>query len=294
MRLIFNILTFLICTVAVAQDENVTKYPMEESALLWRITHDTIQDTSYIFGTMHMIEKEYYIYSDTLDSIASNVDVMIMEIGEMPNPMEMLKYVMLKEGSIWDYFNDAEEDTLFAWIEKNASFPAETAKPTFDKMKPFVLIQLTTMNQFKGETESYEMNFKALAESKNIELAGLETVAMQMKIFDDLTMEEQAEMVMASIRDEEKSAIELTKMQQTYQNQQIDSLYMLVHSEGGTISEKENEFLSNRNKNWIPLIIDQIGTKSAFIAVGAAHLGGPEGVIRLLVQKGYTLTPIRL
>jgi uncharacterized protein len=278
----------------VAQEENVTKYPMDESALLWQITNDTIQDTSYIFGTMHMIEKQYYIFPDTLDSIVCNVDVMIMEIAGTPNPMEMLKYVMLPEGSIWDYFNDAQEDTLLTWIAENAKFPVETAKPTFDKMKPFVLIQLTAMNQFTGETESYEANFTSLAESNNIEMVGLETIAMQMKIFDDLTMEEQAEMVMASIRDEEKSALELKKMQEIYYNQQIDSLYMLVHEEGGTISEKENEFLSNRNKNWIPLIIDQIGTKSAFIAVGAAHLGGPDGVIRLLEQKGFTLTPIRL
>ncbi|NVK65079.1 MAG: TraB/GumN family protein, partial [Flavobacteriales bacterium] len=29
-------------------------------------------------------------------------------------------------------------------------------------------------------------------------------------------------------------------------------------------------------------------------AVGAGHLGGPEGVIRLLEAKGYTLTPVKL
>jgi len=39
------------------------------------------------------------------------------------------------------------------------------------------------------------------------------------------------------------------------------------------------------------LFIDQ---KTAFIAVGAGHLGGPEGVIRLLQKEGYTLTPVKL
>ena len=34
--------------------------------------------------------------------------------------------------------------------------------------------------------------------------------------------------------------------------------------------------------------------KSVFFAVGAAHLAGPEGVIELLIKKGYTLTPIKL
>jgi len=42
------------------------------------------------------------------------------------------------------------------------------------------------------------------------------------------------------------------------------------------------------------LIEELIREKRTFIAVGAGHLGGPNGVIRLLQQKGYTHTPIKL
>jgi len=37
-----------------------------------------------------------------------------------------------------------------------------------------------------------------------------------------------------------------------------------------------------------------IANKRCFIAVGAGHLGGPNGVIRLLEKEGYTLTPVEL
>jgi uncharacterized protein YbaP (TraB family) len=34
--------------------------------------------------------------------------------------------------------------------------------------------------------------------------------------------------------------------------------------------------------------------QKCFIAVGAAHLGGPNGVIRLLAEKGYKITPVKI
>ena len=37
-----------------------------------------------------------------------------------------------------------------------------------------------------------------------------------------------------------------------------------------------------------------VGNQSTFIAVGALHLPGKDGLIKQLQQKGYTLTPIKL
>jgi uncharacterized protein YbaP (TraB family) len=53
-------------------------------------------------------------------------------------------------------------------------------------------------------------------------------------------------------------------------------------------------FLEDRNQRWIPKMTELMQDKSVFFAVGAAHLAGPEGVIELLIKKGYTLTPIKL
>jgi uncharacterized protein YbaP (TraB family) len=52
--------------------------------------------------------------------------------------------------------------------------------------------------------------------------------------------------------------------------------------------------LDNRNTSWIPVInalIMKDGTE--FIAFGAAHLGGPTGVIELLKADGFTVTPVQ-
>ena len=51
----------------------------------------------------------------------------------------------------------------------------------------------------------------------------------------------------------------------------------------------ENIFLNERNLKWIPVIESLIKAKPTFVAVGAAHLGGEMGVLKLLKNQGYTL-----
>ena len=68
----------------------------------------------------------------------------------------------------------------------------------------------------------------------------------------------------------------------------------MIQDEGGVISAESADFLDNRNAAWVPQIKEMIASKRCFIAVGAGHLGGPNGVIRLLEKEGYILTPVEL
>lgn len=50
--------------------------------------------------------------------------------------------------------------------------------------------------------------------------------------------------------------------------------------------------VSGRNKKWIPVVKSNIQDCPCLIAVGAGHLPGKEGLINLLRNEGYILTPI--
>jgi uncharacterized protein YbaP (TraB family) len=294
MKYIFTILALIISLNAISQDGTVSEYPMKDGALLWQITNENNSDTSHLFGTMHMIESQFYIFPDQLRMLAKNSDAIVMELPGLPSPYEMLKYVMLKDDTLWNYFGAGQEDSLMAWIDEFTDYERSMVKNVFSKMKPFALIQLTTASQFKGKVESYEMDFTEIANSDSIKIIGLETVADQMKIFDDMSIEEQVEMLMVTVRDPDADKDLMESMQSIYYSQEIDELYELIHEDDGTIAEKEKAFLTDRNKNWIGILKNILPSSKLFIAVGAGHLGGPEGIIRLLQKEGYTLTPIEL
>lgn len=52
------------------------------------------------------------------------------------------------------------------------------------------------------------------------------------------------------------------------------------------------ELLIKRNNSWMPKILASLPKEPCFIAVGALHLFGREGLIRQLTAEGYTLTPL--
>ena len=288
----FGILSLFITLSSFLWKSNQTG--QQQTSLLWKIEGNGLKQPSYLFGTMHLIEKQYFYFPESLEKLVKKSDFLVMEIAGIPDQAEAMKYVVLQEGTFYDFFTPQQMDTILAWTKSKMMMDEKTFKTTFSKFKPFVLVQTATQMHFMGKTESYEMTFQNIANKNKIKMEGLETIADQMKIFDDLTKEQQAEMVMEGIRDEVKSNEMSTKMQQIYRRQRIDSLYNMIHAEGGVLAAEQNTFLDNRNKNWIPKIKNYVSQGKAFIAVGAGHLGGENGVIRLLEKEGFIVTPVKL
>jgi uncharacterized protein YbaP (TraB family) len=292
MKFILSILSFFIGLVGFSQ--STTGFPMQESSLLWKIEGPGIQKGSYLFGTMHLIEKQYFIFPDKLEKIVKKTDKLVMELAGLPNQLEAMKYVTLTEGTFADFFTKEQMDSILVWAKAELNMSEEAFTKTMSKMKPFVVVQMATQIHFMGKTESYEVSFEKIARENNIAIAGFETIAEQMGIFDKMTKEQQTEMVMETIRDPKKGIEVTQKMQKLYQGQNVDSLYLMIQEEGGTMTEDQSTILDDRNERWIHMIEETAKKEKLFIAVGAGHLGGPKGVIRLLEQKGYTLTPVKI
>ena len=53
----------------------------------------------------------------------------------------------------------------------------------------------------------------------------------------------------------------------------------------------EGILLTDRNRKWIPRLKKMFGEKPTFVAVGAAHLGGDTGILKLLQKEGYVVSP---
>jgi uncharacterized protein YbaP (TraB family) len=277
-----------------AQEKKTSEFPMSESSLLWEIKGPEVKHGSYLFGTMHLIEKEYFLFPKSLEKRVQKAEVLVMELPGMPSQFDALKLLKLKEGSFFDFFTTEQSDSIFVWAKEALKLSEEAFRKTISPMKPFVAIQLATQMQFIGKTTSYELKFEEIAMESKVEIKGLETLEEQLSFFDNLTKEQQAEMVMEGIREMQKSIEFSKKVQQVYARQNVDSLYNMLHENGGIITSEEKLFIDDLNKKWIPQIRESLASKRTFIAVGAGHLGGPNGLIRLLEKEGYTLSPVEL
>lgn len=270
--------------------QKLAKPPVTNSSLLWKIEGNGLSKPSYLFGTMHMIGQEYFYFPKKLQKLIGSMESVLFEI-DMNNTQNALQAMMLENGDIMDVFTDKQKDTVYTYFEKEMGLTRDLFSKSFGKFKPFMLVQLSTQAHFEGKVESYEKSILALANEAKITVGGLETIEQQISFFDQLSNEAQAEMVLSSIRDMDKSKALTKRMQGMYKRQNIDSLFLLMQSEGGTVASEQALFLDNRNIAWIPKIKAEMQNKSVFVAVGAGHLGGEKGVVSLLRKEGYTVTP---
>ena len=92
--------------------------------------------------------------------------------------------------------------------------------------------------------------------------------------------------------DKEKKQTE--KMMKIYSEQKVDKLIPLIQKQSPEFMEFADLFLYDRNKRWIPKLIAEMQKKKSFVAVGAGHLFGEQGIIDLLKKEGYEITAINM
>lgn len=286
-------LAFILGSIPVITNaQHLDDLPTASNSLLWKIEGKKVKKDCYIFGTIHLIYKEKFYFPEELKNFVTNSGQVVLEIANI-NQMEALHYMMLEKGTIFDYFTQEQGDSILVWAKEQLGMEPDQFKMALGKMKPFAVVQLASQKDLVGKIESYDLKIQSIAAEKNIPVMGLETIAQQMAIFDNMDTLQQREMVMEFVRDPDAQTITLEEMFDIYLRQNVDEMHSYISKDGGSIMQLSEELLDRRNQDWIPKIEEFIQKKSTFIAVGAGHLGGEEGVLRLLEKKGYKLTPVQ-
>ncbi|MFK7970307.1 MAG: TraB/GumN family protein [Bacteroidia bacterium] len=153
-------------------------------------------------------------------------------------------------------------------------------------------ITSSLMGMSMGDNVVYELYFTDIFKESDRPVSGLETAKEQMKVLSSVPVEEQAASLMQAVRNPESLCGEMGDLVALYRSQDIQQM-VDMSSEDEMMGDHLDNFLNKRNANWIPQIEEKVlAGDCIFIAVGAAHLAGPEGVIHLLRKAGYTLKPL--
>ncbi|MCO5258581.1 MAG: TraB/GumN family protein [Crocinitomicaceae bacterium] len=279
----------LCCTIGFGQ--YLDEFPTKVNSLLWKIEGKDVKKDAYLFGTIHIIDKDKFYFPKELKKIVSSSKQVVLEIANI-NQAEAMKYVILEKGTLFDFFTPEQKDSIFSWAKSELKMEPNQFKMSYERMKPFVLIQVASQKALIGKTESYDLTIQHLANENKIPSVGLETIAEQMAIFDKMDTIKQRNMVMDFICNPHKQDSLMVNMFDIYLKQNVDAMYQYMQDDGGSLMDAQEDLLDKRNRNWIPKIEALIKEKKTFIGVGAGHLGGENGVLRLLEKKGYRLTPV--
>ncbi len=273
-------------------------YTLEKS-LLWKIDGNGLAQPSYLYGTIHLIDSESFFWpKGTLAAIDESEDIVfeidLDDMFDISASMSLLTKAFMKDGKTLKDLYSAEDYKFVKEHFEGMGLPMFMMQ----KLKPMFLTVFASGDVKMGEgfgagsgTKSYEMEIYDIAQNSSKEVSGLETMEYQMSVFDSIPYQEQADMLLQTIKTSDMEDNSFKEMMAMYTNQDINKMVESMGEEEG-IGGYEDILLYNRNKNWIPVMKKMMMSKKIFFAVGAGHLGGKDGVIDLLKKEGFKLTPL--
>lgn len=285
---IASILTLLVLVAQSFAQQN-------SSALLYEITGSKLSKPSYLLGTFHAICPTDMLPAEKLTSYVARTEQLLLEL-DLDDPavtQTMVGGLMMKDGkSLKDLYTDAEYAKVDELLKSTIGVSADALK----NVKPSMLaVMVITNPKSLGCTPSaVDMVIMQAAVAKKMPINGLETVAQQMNLLDHTPLEKQARDLYKMAADPQRSINELKSMMAVYKAQDSEKPFQVTAKQMRSERSFQTKLLDDRNKAWIPILESSMKEDPVFIAVGAAHLGGSKGVVKLLRAKGYKVKPIRL
>jgi uncharacterized protein YbaP (TraB family) len=282
-------------TQVIQSQNNVMK---DENGILWKITGNGLKKPSYLFGTFHLGVKPSNKIIDSCTKFIKQVDqfygeIDITEAGQ--NPQQIQQMGMLDEGiKLADLINEDDYKLLKNFMKDSVAMD----ESVYAQMKPMmvsILISIAYMSKMEGMDDinySIDKELQQIASENKIEIKGFESVKNQGEImFNKITPIDQADYLIESIKTNQFSKESIQSMIAFYNQGNLNEINKMTEQIMNT--SFVDIFLTQRNEKWMQTIQPLLSeNKKIFIAVGAGHLTGNKGLIKLLREKGYTVKSI--
>ncbi|MES2003408.1 MAG: TraB/GumN family protein [Bacteroidota bacterium] len=281
--------SFVFLVLLLLAQQSVAQTP--GSSLLWEISGNGLKQPSYLFGTFHLMCKSDFSVSPMLESKLKASSQFYGEL-KMDDPQlqtKLMGRMMLSGQTLQTLLPQSDYTAVSTQFQSITGYPLLA----FNNFKPFLCLSILAQKSIAcTDAVQPETEFVSLAKQLSLPILGLETVDDQMDAIDKEPIDSQISSLKKTVLNFDSVKTMMVEMSDVYKLRDIDSLYRYMKT-NGVDGAFETELLNNRNKKWVPMISEIIAEKPSFFAVGAGHLGGPDGVISLLRKKGYRLTPVK-
>lgn len=262
----------------------------------WRAESD--QGTLYLLGSIHFGIPQMYPLPRVMTSAFKQSDALVVEADVFnADPQQTAELVASKafyqDGSRLHDHLSAQTWQHLEQVAGALGMPVAI----LDMQKPWFVSMTLTAVALKqlgfSEDKGIDAHFLNLARGKK-KVVELESMAMQLSLFERMSMAEQVAMLEETLREVEHGKAFFDKMLGYWQRGDVDGVQSLF-DEGmmnSPAGERLNQIIIiDRNRQMSEKLhaLAQQGGRY-FVVVGAGHLTGPEGIVALLRQRGYRLS----
>ena len=258
-----------------------------KNSLLYKITGNGLKKPSYLLGTMHLVcAKDFHLQEKVLKALGKcNIYYMEVNLGDV----HQLQLMQQHSPTLPDFsegLSIAEKEDLNQSLQNQFDLSLEEAK----QLPPAALINRMIFDAIDCDApKSMEQELLIIAREKGLLSGGLETALQQLNIAQKVFTGKE---LLNQLKSADNYKEILARIMKAYHSENLEELSLLV-AEKDFMSERAYHILvTKRNRRWVKTIASLTASQSAFIAVGAGHLPGEQGLIQLLIRGGYAVNPV--
>ncbi len=289
-------------------DTAIAKYPYP-TGNLWRAVKGN--STIHVMGTFHLSDPRFESYLKPLWSVVESADLILLEADRAA--MEQLKTATLNDPTLL-FIGDGPTliDRLPTeeWDRVKNEMSARGI-PGFlaSKMQPWYVAMMLSIPPCAmaglAAQNGVDQRIMAQAEANNIPTRALEAYDVVFSALGGDDLEEELDAVRMGLAGANEGDAMIATLTAAYlagnhraiwefSRSQAEGVQTSTDLDGAKMfAEMEAKLLTERNINWIPVILAAANeADSILVAVGAAHLSGTDGVLYLLELAGYGLTRV--
>jgi uncharacterized protein len=265
--------------------------------LLWRVSAGDSE--LYLLGSVHMLKASDYPLDDAVMQAYANADQLILELS--PDDLragggagQMFRLGALPAGeSLRDHVSEQTWQAVQAYVDGGGYLPLTAV----ERMRPwFFAVTLAAMEMQRAGLNpalGIEQFFLRLQAADGKPGSGLETIAQQLAVFTDGSREEQDMQLRQTLEKLSDAPEQLDRMHALWRAGDDVGLHAFIHESMADYPALYQRLITARHSAWIPQLEAELADPEVeLVIVGAAHLGGDDGLVTLLRQRGHAVTRV--
>ena len=261
-------------------------------------------ETSYLLGTMHSADLRIVNLPKPISKAFARSETVALELDlyKEINPeiiqAAYLDALVIKDGRSLRSILGRD---LYADVSA-ALRPYGIDSEVLSYLKPWGVYHFLTQvpeSQVRGEAGGPFLDLWLAQQAGHLgkTVVGLETLDEQLGIFSGLSEKDQVALVRALIVYPVDEGLSLEEMKTLYLAGDLRGIFHRTFEPMRRLGPKAmltviERLLDNRNVIMVERMRPLLDKGKAFVAVGAAHLPGEQGVLNLLVEQGYKVSPV--
>jgi uncharacterized protein YbaP (TraB family) len=260
---------------------------------MWRVkgAHGTV----YLFGSVHVMKPNVVWEDVKVKAALGGSDLLYLEIANIDD-VASAQPIMMQFGidAAHPLSTKISKDdvALLDAAAKTMGLPGEQA---FEVMQPWLVsVTLSTLPMVKaGYNPASGIDVKLLAEAKGEQkqVKGFETMADQMHMVADVPLDEQVKMLHKDLVELDKETAQTNDLVVAWEKGDVEKIGKIDNDELALkYPDEYKRIVVDRNTKWTATLdglLKDPATGTVFVAVGAAHLAGPDSVLKMLEKDGW-------